>query len=193
MPIGLPEFSSRGGRGPEALVRPLLGSRQSSVFSIPSRAAVYAETAPFTTVEEWYAAHRRASGIAMRTSDPPRGVSIQAFGIFSKIREIDRLLIEWPTLRARLFESHPEAAFWKLNADAAAHDHARGQEIRAGEKRCIGAQDRARPDAREVAHDRGHEEAQQPTDRDRRDASRDPPTPPSTSTHATPSLGRSRD
>ena len=102
MPIGLPEFSSRGGRGPEALVRPLLGPRQSSVFSIPSRAAVYAETAPFTTVEEWYAAHRRASEIAMRTSDPPRGVSIQAFGIFPKIREIDALLRERPVLRERL-------------------------------------------------------------------------------------------
>ena len=111
MPIGLPEFSSRGGRGPEALVRPLLGPRQSSVFSIPSRAAVYAETAPFTTVEEWYAAHRRASGIAMRTSDPPRGVSIQAFGIFPKIREIDTLLRERSVLRERIIESHPEVAF----------------------------------------------------------------------------------
>ncbi|MEP6566800.1 MAG: DUF429 domain-containing protein, partial [Mesorhizobium sp.] len=44
MPIGLPDFSQRGGRGPEALVRPLLGARQSSVFSIPSRAALYADT-----------------------------------------------------------------------------------------------------------------------------------------------------
>jgi predicted RNase H-like nuclease len=41
MPIGLPDFTARGGRGPETLVRPLLGERQSSVFSIPSRAAVY--------------------------------------------------------------------------------------------------------------------------------------------------------
>ena len=117
MPIGLPEFSSRGGRGPEALVRPLLGPRQSSVFSIPSRAAVYAETAPFTTVEEWYAAHRRASEIAMRTSDPPRGVSIQAFGIFPKIREIDTLLRERPNLRERVLESHPEVAFMRMNGD----------------------------------------------------------------------------
>ena len=115
MPIGLPDFSHRGGRGPEALVRPLLGQRQSSVFSIPSRAAVYAETAPFTTVEEWYAAHRRASEVAMRTSDPPRGVSIQAFGIFSKIREIDALMRERPDLRERVIESHPEVAFMRLN------------------------------------------------------------------------------
>jgi predicted RNase H-like nuclease len=115
MPIGLPEFSQRGGRGPEALVRPLLGERQSSVFSIPSRAAVYAETAPFTTVAEWYAAHRRASEVAMRTSDPPRGVSIQAFGIFPKIREIDALLREQAGLKERAVESHPEVAFMRLN------------------------------------------------------------------------------
>lgn len=119
MPIGLPDFSSRGGRGPEALVRPLLGARQSSVFAIPSRAALYADTADFTTVAAWYAAHRRASEVAMATSDPPRGVSIQAFGIFAKIREIDALLIARPDLRGRVFESHPEVAFCRLNGGAA--------------------------------------------------------------------------
>ena len=119
MPIGLPEFSSEGGRGPEAQVRPLLGARQSSVFSIPSRAALYADTDNFTTVEAWYAAHRRASEVARTTSDPPRGVSIQAFGIFSKIREIDTLLIARPDLRGRVFESHPEVAFCRLNGDQA--------------------------------------------------------------------------
>jgi predicted RNase H-like nuclease len=115
MPIGLPDFSGKGGRGPESLVRPLLGQRQSSVFSIPSRAAVYAETAPFSTVEAWYQAHRRASDVARATSNPPRGVSIQAFGIFAKIREIDSLLIERTDLRRRVFESHPEVAFCRIN------------------------------------------------------------------------------
>jgi predicted RNase H-like nuclease len=115
MPIGLPDFSQRGGRGPEALVRPLLGPRQSSVFSIPSRAALYADTNDFTTIEGWYAAHRMASEMAKATSDPPRGVSIQAFGIFAKIREIDALLVARPDLRARVFESHPEVAFCQLN------------------------------------------------------------------------------
>lgn len=115
MPIGLPDFSQKGGRGPEALVRPLLGQRQSSVFAIPSRAALYADTNDFTTIEAWYAAHRRASEVAKATSDPPRGVSIQAFGIFSKIREIDALLIARPELRGRVFESHPEVAFCRLN------------------------------------------------------------------------------
>ncbi|MES0214265.1 DUF429 domain-containing protein [Mesorhizobium sp. C280B] len=119
MPIGLPDFSQRGGRGPEALVRPFLGARQSSVFAIPSRAALYAEIEAFTTVKAWYAAHRRASEVAKTTSDPPRGVSIQAFGIFAKIREIDSLLIARPELRSRVFESHPEVAFCKLNGDRA--------------------------------------------------------------------------
>lgn len=119
MPIGLPEFSGKGGRGPEAVVRPLLGQRQSSVFSIPSRSALYADTRDFTTIEAWYAAHRKASEVARATSDPPRGVSIQAFGIFSKIREIDALLIARPDLRGQVFESHPEVAFCRLNGDRA--------------------------------------------------------------------------
>lgn len=119
MPIGLPDGTGQGGRGTERLVRPLLGQRQSSVFSIPSRAAVWAETAPFTTLEAWYDAHRRASEVARATSDPPRGVSIQAFGIFPKIREIDELLLQRPDLRQCIFESHPEVAFWRLNGERA--------------------------------------------------------------------------
>lgn len=119
MPIGLPAFSSRGGRGPEALIRPLLGMRQSSVFSIPSRAAVFAWEEPFTTLEAWYEGHRRASDVARRTSDPPRGVSIQAFGIFGKIRELDAALRSDPALRERVIESHPELAFRQLNGGQA--------------------------------------------------------------------------
>jgi predicted RNase H-like nuclease len=117
MPIGLPDFTKRGGRGPETRVRAFLGERQSSVFSIPSRAAVYAFAEPFTTVERWYEGHRIAGEAARATSDPPRGVSIQAFAIFSKIREIDALLIERPELRRRVVESHPEVAFWRLNGE----------------------------------------------------------------------------
>ncbi len=114
MPIGLPERIGHGGRGPEGLVRRLLGARQSSVFSIPSRAAVYAVEEEFTSIERWYEAHRLASAVARSTSEPPRAVSIQAFGIFAKIRELDGLLRARPDLRARIVESHPEAAFWRL-------------------------------------------------------------------------------
>jgi predicted RNase H-like nuclease len=67
------------------------------------------------TLELWHEAHRSASVVARDTSDPPRAVSIQAFGIFAKIREIDALLGERAELRQRIIESHPEVAFWRLN------------------------------------------------------------------------------
>src|SRR5689334_21041054 len=79
MPIGLPERIGPGGRGPEALLRPLLGERQSSVFSVPSRAAV---SAPDYGV---------ACAAALATSEPPRKVSKQCFFLFPKILEIDAL------------------------------------------------------------------------------------------------------
>ncbi|GGH33326.1 hypothetical protein GCM10007036_45860 [Alsobacter metallidurans] len=103
MPIGLPERIGPGGRGPEALLRPLLGERQSSVFSVPSRSAVSAPD---------YAA---ACAAALATSDPPRKVSKQCFFLFSKMLEIDALLRADPALRTRVFESHPEGAFMRLN------------------------------------------------------------------------------
>ncbi|APF36390.1 MULTISPECIES: DUF429 domain-containing protein [Chelatococcus] len=107
MPIGLPERVGHGGRGPEALVRPLLGGRQSSVFSVPSRAAVHAGD---------YAA---ACATALATSDPPRRVSKQCFHLFPKIRELDALLRGRPDLAGRVFEAHPEVAFWRLNGERA--------------------------------------------------------------------------
>ncbi len=115
MPIGLPERATLGGRGAEQAVRPFLGARQSSVFSVPSRSAVYAETGEFIDEQERYAAHRRASEIALATSDPPRKISIQAFGLFPKIRQLDEALRSDLPLRNRIFESHPEFAFTILN------------------------------------------------------------------------------
>ncbi|RDI62335.1 DUF429 domain-containing protein [Microvirga subterranea] len=103
MPIGLPERISGSGRMPEQLVRPLLGARQSSVFAIPSRAAVHAGD------------YGEACALALDTSDPPRKVSRQGFNLFPKIREIDALLRARADLVPRLFEVHPELAFWSLN------------------------------------------------------------------------------
>ncbi|KAF0119536.1 MAG: hypothetical protein FD152_4469 [Xanthobacteraceae bacterium] len=105
MAIGLPERAGPGGRGPEQLVRPLLGERQSSVFSVPSRAAVFA------------ADYGEACRLALETSDPPRKVSKQAFFLFPKMREIDALLRSDPALMARVHEVHPEVAFWRLNGE----------------------------------------------------------------------------
>jgi predicted RNase H-like nuclease len=119
MPIGLPERIGRAGRGPEALMRRYLGDRQSSLFTMPSRAAIYAEPGPYASIEDWYCAHRRASEVARATSVPSKAISIQAFALFAKIREIDALLVRDPDARERVIESHPEAAFWRLNGERA--------------------------------------------------------------------------
>lgn len=103
MPIGLPDRINGGGRGPEQTIRPYLGARQSSVFSIPARAAVEAET------------YSEACHLAQQSSDPPKKVSKQAYFLFGKIREIDQLMQAQPGMRARIFECHPEFAFCRLN------------------------------------------------------------------------------
>jgi predicted RNase H-like nuclease len=117
MPIGLPDFIKVGGRGPEKSVRSFLGERQSSVFSVPSRTAIYAECGPFSGQGDMIEAHKRASMVALATSDPPRKISIQSFNLFPKIREIDTLLRAQPELASRVFESHPEFAFSVLNGN----------------------------------------------------------------------------
>jgi threonine dehydratase/predicted RNase H-like nuclease len=99
MPIGLPDRTIGSGRGPEQAVRSLLGARQSSVFAIPSRAAVHADD------------YRDACRLALESSEPPRKVSKQGFFLFPKIREIDAMLRAEPELRERIHEVHPELAF----------------------------------------------------------------------------------
>jgi predicted RNase H-like nuclease len=107
MPIGLPERSGYGGRAAENAVRPLLGARQSAVFSVPSRAAL-AKTD-----------YREACTVALATSDPPRKISKQLFMIAQRIREIDGCLRNDAAMAARAFEVHPEVAFWRLNGERA--------------------------------------------------------------------------
>ncbi len=106
MPIGLPETAGPGGRGAERAARAILGGRKSSVFSVPSRSAVYASDYP------------EACRLAEATSDPPRKISKQAFFLFPKIRQIDSLLRNDASLLARVFETHPEVAFWCANDEA---------------------------------------------------------------------------
>ncbi|GAB5374266.1 MAG: hypothetical protein AcusKO_07280 [Acuticoccus sp.] len=100
---GLPGSHLGPGRPAEQAVRPLLGARQSSGFSIPARAAVFAPT------------YQAACAQARATSAPPRAVSKQAFHIFPKIRELDALLT--PDNQHRVFEVHAELAFWRLNGE----------------------------------------------------------------------------
>ncbi len=129
IPIGLPERIEGPGRAPERLLRPLLGARRSSVFSMPARAAVYAPD------------HASACREARARSEPPRGITIQGFNILPKVREVDELLRARPDLIARIHEVHPEAAFWAMNGgapldsrkvEAAGLDHRRALLVAAG-------------------------------------------------------------
>lgn len=101
MPIGVPDVAIKGGRLCDNETRSRLGGRQSSVFAVPSRAAL-AETD-----------YGRACAVNLEHSDPPRKVSKQCFGLFAKMREVDGLMT--PDLQDRVYEVHPELAFWALN------------------------------------------------------------------------------
>ena len=121
MPIGFPQGS---GRAAEREVRQRLGERQSSVFSVPSRAAVMCSD------------YREACAANLASSDPPKKVSKQIFHIFPKMREIDALIT--PALQARIVEVHPELAFWAMNGESSlplpkkvkGSPHAPGLELR---------------------------------------------------------------
>ncbi len=105
IPIGLPDHVGIGGRLADRAARSVLGARQSAVFAVPSRAAVMCTD------------YREACAIAFATSNPPRKVSKQAFNLFPKIREVDAVLSPSPALQERVFETHPEVAFWALNGE----------------------------------------------------------------------------
>jgi predicted RNase H-like nuclease len=103
IPIGLPDHIGPEGRGPERAIRPLLGARQSSVFSVPARTAIYA------------ADFGAACAAAFAASNPPRKVSKQLFLIAPKIKEVDAVLRADRGTVGRVYEVHPEMAFWRLN------------------------------------------------------------------------------
>jgi predicted RNase H-like nuclease len=105
MPIGLPDRVGPGGRGPEVELRALLGERRSSVFSIPARSAIYAD------------GFEAACEASLATSVPPRKISIQAFHLFPKVRELDELLRADLGLVTIMRETHPEGAFMVMNGN----------------------------------------------------------------------------
>jgi predicted RNase H-like nuclease len=115
IPIGLPKLSPAKGRLPESAVRPLLGERKSSVFRIPSRSAVYASVAAEPADERTRFLH--ACKIARETSEDGKAFAKQGFYILHKVVEVDRYLREHPHYVARVFETHPEVAFWRMNGE----------------------------------------------------------------------------
>jgi predicted RNase H-like nuclease len=100
VPIGLLE---RGARECDVAARRLLGSRRSSVFTAPIRPMLAA-----TSQDEASQVRHRIEG---------KGVSIQAWAIVPKIREVDRLLRSNPTRRKIIREVHPELCFFFLNGE----------------------------------------------------------------------------
>jgi predicted RNase H-like nuclease len=97
MPIGLAES---GRRGCDGLARALLPrGRKSSVFPAPRR--------PMLAFERWQDANawgKRQDGI---------GLTVYAWGLIAKIRELDAAL--GPADQARVRESHPELAFNRMS------------------------------------------------------------------------------
>jgi predicted RNase H-like nuclease len=98
MPIG---FARDGRRAAESAARSVLGGRQSSLFAMPARAAIYAED------------YRAACALNQAHTNPPKKISKQSFFLFPKIRQIDAVIT--PALQARVHECHPEVAFWAMN------------------------------------------------------------------------------
>src|SRR5262249_42397257 len=102
IPRRLPQQPRRREHARDSGLRSFLGARRSSVFSVASRRAVFAEVGPFGDQQSRYAAHQRACAVARETSDPPRSITIFAFGIFSKIREVDAVLQSDRSLHGRV-------------------------------------------------------------------------------------------
>ena len=113
IPIGLLATPQRGGRACDREARRVLGGRRrSSVFTPPTRPALKGRS------------YREAIRLNRQ------GLSLQAYGILAKIREVDRLLIG---VGARhVHEAHPELAFAQLGGAAMQHNKktAAGQQER---------------------------------------------------------------
>ncbi|MGH3763065.1 DUF429 domain-containing protein [Actinophytocola sp.] len=95
IPIGLPDNSRRRA---DVEARAAVGRLASSIFMTPVRGAL-----EFTDHGSASAHNRERVG---------EGMSIQAFGILPKVREVDRWL---PNAPCRVVEVHPEVSFAALN------------------------------------------------------------------------------
>ena len=86
---------------PDDLARKELGKRSSTLFPIPSRSAVYADTE-----EEQKTANKRTLG---------KSLAKQSMAIIPKIRELDEFFDVHPEYKNKMHESHPELSFARLN------------------------------------------------------------------------------
>ncbi|RYG23654.1 DUF429 domain-containing protein [bacterium] len=95
IPIGL---TDAGPRPPDTLTRKYLGPiRGTSVMPAPIRAAAYAQS------------HSEATAIRRQIEE--KGVSVQAWGIYGKVKEVDELMRQSDLARRVVIEVHPEVSF----------------------------------------------------------------------------------
>ncbi len=100
IPVGIPEDSYT--RHCDELLRKELGSDyQSSVFNPPVRAALYAPTYAEACIQSYSVTDKK--------------VSLQAWNISDKIRQVDQLLQNNSSYTEKVCESHPELLFRILN------------------------------------------------------------------------------
>jgi predicted RNase H-like nuclease len=99
MPIGLLDRAEPGGRECDRHARRLLGRRACCVFTPPVRAALRAPV------------YSAALAVNRGSSTARLGISIECFGLFGKLREVDAALARRPALAQRVREVHPELAF----------------------------------------------------------------------------------
>jgi predicted RNase H-like nuclease len=119
IPIGLPE---KGPRHCDLEARRRLGKpRSNSVFSAPLRACLAAKS------------HEEAGRIRFKIE--AKKMSLQAFGILPKIREVDELLRKDSRLARRVIEVHPEVSFAEWN---------RGKALKYAKRRAEGKAERCR-------------------------------------------------
>lgn len=102
MPIGLLDRAVPGGRECDRQARRLLGRRACCVFTPPVRVALRAR------------AYARALAVNRASSAARLGISIECFGLFGKLREVDAALRARPRLARRVREVHPELAFREM-------------------------------------------------------------------------------
>jgi predicted RNase H-like nuclease len=123
MPMGFADIACKGGRLCEREARALLPGKSSSVFSLPCRAALAATTYP------------QALKLNRASGPDCIGLSMQAFNLFEKLRQLD----EWitPRRQQRCIEAHPELAFKLLNGDKPALSRKRRSEGRADRLRLL--------------------------------------------------------
>ena len=100
---------------PDNAARALIPGRTSTIFAVPARQAVYADTR-----KQIREANKNALG---------KDLPAQAIAIIPKMRELDEFLQENPTHKNRLKESHPEVCFSRLNGSVVMSRKADGEGI----------------------------------------------------------------